>query len=143
MQIFMLVDADGSGSISAHEVKHLMNLLGETIDLAEVDAMISEFDLDHSGEVDLTEFICVMATQRKALADFNKKDMLRAFNLFAKKTNSRTGIIHKVALQTALQQYGSSVASAREIVKLVDSLPVCEGSDGDFDYAKHIQTFVG
>ena len=36
---------------------------------------MSEFDLDGSGEVDLTEFIYVIAMQRKS--DFSKKDVLR------------------------------------------------------------------
>lgn len=75
MQIFTLVDADRSGQISAGEVKHLMNLLGERVDVTDVEALIAEFDLDGSGEVDLTEFIYVIAMQRKS--DFSKKDVMR------------------------------------------------------------------
>lgn len=75
LQIFTLVDADGSGQISANEVKHLMNLLGERVDMSDVEALISEFDLDGSGEVDLTEFIYVIAMQRKS--DFSRKDVMR------------------------------------------------------------------
>lgn len=75
LQIFTLVDADGSGQICAGEVKHLMHLLGERVDTCDVEALMAEFDLDGSGEVDLTEFIFVIAMQRKS--DFNKKDVIR------------------------------------------------------------------
>ena len=75
MQIFTLVDTDGSGQISAHEVRHLMKLLGETVELSEVEALIQDFDLDGSGEVDLTEFILVLALQRKS--DYKRADVLR------------------------------------------------------------------
>lgn len=51
MQIFTLVDTDGSGQISAHEAKHLMNLIGEQVELSDVENLISEFDLDGNGEV--------------------------------------------------------------------------------------------
>lgn len=83
MQIFSLVDTDGSGEISTLEVKHLMSLLGEDVDLHEVDNLITEFDLDGSGEVDLAEFILVLALQRKS--DFKKQDILR---------NALTGCLH-------------------------------------------------
>lgn len=56
-------------------MKHLMTLLGERVDTSDVEALISEFDLDGSGEVDLTEFIYVIAMQRKS--DFSKKDVIR------------------------------------------------------------------
>lgn len=54
---------------------HLMNLLGEPVDMCDVEALIAEFDLDGSGEVDLTEFIYVIAMQRKS--DLRKKDVMR------------------------------------------------------------------
>jgi calmodulin len=75
MQIFSLVDIDSSGEISTLEVKHLMSLLGEDVEMHEVENLIAEFDLDGSGEVDLTEFILVLALQRKS--DFKKQDILR------------------------------------------------------------------
>jgi hypothetical protein len=75
LQIFSLVDADRSGQISAAEVKHLMNLLGERLDTGDVQALMTEFDLDGSGEVDLTEFIYVIAMQRQS--DCSKRDVLR------------------------------------------------------------------
>lgn len=51
VQIFALVDADGSGQISMYEAKHLLNLIGEQVELSDVENLISEFDLDGNGEV--------------------------------------------------------------------------------------------
>lgn len=40
-------------------------LQGDNVQLAEVEALIQEFDLDGSGEVDVTEFMYVLALQRR------------------------------------------------------------------------------
>jgi Ca2+-binding EF-hand superfamily protein len=80
LQIFKLVDIDGNNQISANEVQHLMKLLGETVDINEVDNLIQNFDLDGSGEVDLTEFIFVVALQRKS--DYKRADVMRYEHLY-------------------------------------------------------------
>jgi Ca2+-binding EF-hand superfamily protein len=64
--------------------------------------------------------------------------------LFAKPTQTRRGVINKEILKQALIQFGSSVASEKEINKLIDSLPTSEnGAYSDFDYLKHINMFMG
>lgn len=40
---------------------------GDDVQLAEVEGLIQEFDIDGSGEVDLTEFIYVLALQRRSV----------------------------------------------------------------------------
>jgi Ca2+-binding EF-hand superfamily protein len=82
LQIFKLVDIDGSGQISASEVQHLMKLLGEAVDIGEVETLIQEFDLDNSGEVDLAEFIFVVALQRKS--HYKRADVLRCGHVYHK-----------------------------------------------------------
>ena len=62
MQIFTLVDTDGSGQISASEAKHLLNLIGEQVELSDVENLISEFDLDGNGEV--CQLTSMQETQR-------------------------------------------------------------------------------
>lgn len=92
------MDTDGSGQISPYEAKHLMNLIGEEVELSDVENLIAEFDLDGNGEVggtavvfagiitnrphqscnvqvSLTEFVFVLALQRKS--EFAKKDVIR------------------------------------------------------------------
>jgi hypothetical protein len=68
----------------------------------------------------------------------------RAFDMFAKPIQSRKGVINKDVLRQALLEYGSSAASEKEIHKLVELLPACEGgATNEFDYAKHVNLFMG
>ena len=70
--------------------------------------------------------------------------MCRAFDMFAKPVQGRKGSVNKDVLRHALLQYGSSVASEKEIHKLVDMLPASEGgATNEFDYAKHVNLFMG
>lgn len=63
--------------------------------------------------------------------------------MLAKGTQSRKGVVNKELLHQALVQYGSSVATEKEIAKLMEALPVSEGSSSnEFDYAKQISQFM-
>jgi len=80
--VFDLVDRDGGGSIDCDEVKELMNMLGLNPTAEEVEKMVAEIDLDGNGTVDFDEFLQVMAGSQNY--SYTKKDLLRAFKLFAK-----------------------------------------------------------
>lgn len=58
-QVFSIVDEDGSGSIGADELQHLLKLLRLPHKPSEVLAMIEEIDQDGNGEVDFDEFLQV------------------------------------------------------------------------------------
>lgn len=60
---FDVFDKDGSGTISADELKHVMRSLGEDLTDAEINEMIREADKDNNGTIDceyhlLHPFIC-------------------------------------------------------------------------------------
>lgn len=65
-----------------------------------------------------------------------------AFDVFARGTQTRNGVINKEILQQNLIQYGISAASERDIEKLVASLPCADNTVNEFDYVKHIATFL-
>lgn len=138
LQLFALVDSDRSGQISSEEVAYLMRLIGNSVSLTEVDEMIASYDDDKSGELSLAEFLCVIADQRKS--NHKKKDVMRAFELFAKDCGCRTGVISRDALLQALQNFGMSVATKDEIADVVGALPLTV--TGDFDFSKHVSTFL-
>lgn len=52
MAAFRVFDRDGSGTISASELKAVMKSLGENLSDAEIDEMIREADKDNNGTID-------------------------------------------------------------------------------------------
>ena len=51
-EAFSMMDKDGSGKISAAELKQVMRNIGEKLTDDEIDEIIREVDLDGDGEVD-------------------------------------------------------------------------------------------
>lgn len=56
MAAFKVFDKDGSGTISAEELKQVMKSLGENLTDAEIEDMIREADKDNDGTIDYEEF---------------------------------------------------------------------------------------
>lgn len=52
MAAFRVFDKDGSGTISASELRAVMKSLGEDLTDAEIDEMIREADKDNNGTID-------------------------------------------------------------------------------------------
>ena len=59
--VFRQFDADGGGTISASELGNVLDMLGVSVDAKTVTKMMSEVDDDSSGEIDLKEFLAMMA----------------------------------------------------------------------------------
>jgi len=60
---FNVFDQDGSGYISAQELKQVLENLGESLTDEEVDEMMKEADLDSDGQVSFEEFVKMMANK--------------------------------------------------------------------------------
>ncbi|KIW04752.1 uncharacterized protein PV09_04478 [Verruconis gallopava] len=60
LQAFKVFDKDGSGTISAQELKELMISIGESLSKDEIDEMIREADKDGDGVIDYKEFVQLM-----------------------------------------------------------------------------------
>lgn len=50
-EAFRVFDKDGNGHISAPELRHIMNNLGEKLSDEEVDEMIRQADIDGDGQI--------------------------------------------------------------------------------------------
>lgn len=61
MAAFKVFDKDGSGTISAEELKAVMKSLGENLTDEEIDDMIREADKDRDGTIDYEEFCQLMS----------------------------------------------------------------------------------
>ncbi|GAM37849.1 calmodulin [Talaromyces pinophilus] len=57
---FEVFDQDGSGTISADEMRRVMKSIGEELTDAEIDEMIKEADTDGNGTIDYQEFVHLM-----------------------------------------------------------------------------------
>jgi len=56
-EAFLVFDRDKSGSVTASELKHVMNNLGEQVTDEEVEEMIQEADADGDGELSFDDFL--------------------------------------------------------------------------------------
>ena len=63
IEAFKIFDKDGSGSISASELRHVMTTLGEKLSEEEADEMIREADTDGDGYIDYVEFVKIMMSK--------------------------------------------------------------------------------
>lgn len=60
-KVFRLFDKDGSGKISLRDMRLLARQIGEKVTDETLLDMIDEFDLDGDGEIDMEEFLQIMA----------------------------------------------------------------------------------
>ncbi|KAK9824637.1 hypothetical protein WJX72_011960 [[Myrmecia] bisecta] len=131
-EVFDMVDVDGGGSISGEEVQKLMELLGMDSSPEEVATMIADIDQDGNGEVDFQEFLSVMAGAQQPA--YSKKELLRAFRLFADK-DAPAGRITQGTLEKALVTYCGDKVSEEDLTQLISQLAVDEHGWIDFQQA--------
>ena len=60
LEAFRIFDGDGSGSISAEELKHIMTTLGERMTEDEINELLKEADTNGDGVIDYKEFTNVL-----------------------------------------------------------------------------------
>jgi calmodulin len=63
IEAFKIFDKDGSGNISAQELRHVMTTLGEKLTEEEADEMIREADTNGDGYIDYVEFVKIMMSK--------------------------------------------------------------------------------
>lgn len=62
---FKMIDKEGTGTISAASLRHIMVTLGEKLDDEEADDMINEADTDHDGQINWEEFCEILLDMEK------------------------------------------------------------------------------
>ena len=80
-EIFDIFDETGDGTISNDEIGKVMQGLGENPTPERIDELINEIDYNNDGEVDFSEFVCLMV---KTLHDADKaeEELVEVFRRF-------------------------------------------------------------
>jgi len=64
IEAFKVFDREGTGMISAAELRHVMTTIGEKLTETEVDEMLREADVDSDGHINYIEFIKILVSSK-------------------------------------------------------------------------------
>ncbi|KAK5048921.1 hypothetical protein LTR84_005342 [Exophiala bonariae] len=129
--VFALFDKDGSGTITAAELGDIMKSLGQNPSESELQDMINEVDVDHSGSIDFDEFLKMMSQTVKA-TDF-AHETRAAFNVFDK---DGSGTISADELRQVMKSLGENLTDEEidEMIREAD-----KDRNGTIDYEEFVQ----
>ena len=103
---FSAFDKDGDGSITIGELSDVLNMVGQHTSQEEVQAMISQADLDMNGVVDFPEFLALVAN-RMTNQEENENDLVEMFRYY---DLNNTGFITASNLQFAMSRMGCKMS---------------------------------
>ncbi|EXJ84667.1 calmodulin [Capronia epimyces CBS 606.96] len=129
--VFALFDKDNSGTITDEELGEIMRSLGQNPSDSELQDMINEVDIDHSGSIDFEEFLKMMSTTVKA-QDF-AHETRAAFDVFDK---DGSGTISADELRQVMKSLGENLTDAEidEMIREAD-----KDRNGTIDYEEFVQ----
>ena len=104
-RMFLAIDEDGSGEISAFELRNILKEKKLQMTEEEIDKFMEEFDGDGNGTIDLCEFVMMMKN-RKNKALIHKAIVLRSAmrNAFRKFDLNGDGFISKKEFKSVLKK---------------------------------------
>ncbi|CAF3584481.1 unnamed protein product [Rotaria sp. Silwood1] len=124
---FALLDKDGDGNISHHEIRSLMNSLGYTPSEEDISSVISKIDIDGDGTVDFDEFL-IMMRRRKSTGE-SDTELQQVFNVFDK---NKDGFIDKDELYDMLLRLGENITD-NDVTEMIEEAD-CFDNDGKVSY---------
>ena len=119
---FKVFDSDDDGSITVKELGKVMRELGLSPTDVELQDMVNEVDADGNGDIDLPEFISLMARKMKQ-AD-TEEEMVEAFKIFDRKSD---GQIRKEELKKVMSVLGENATD--EEVEVMMQIADPDGND--------------
>lgn len=103
-ETFDLFDKDGSGSISASELKSVMISLGLSPTDEEVDDLVNEIDIDGNNTIEFNEFLTLMSKQ--LTSNDAEQELIEAFKVF---DSNGDGFISVSELKSVLTSIGEDL----------------------------------
>jgi len=121
--LFVSMDTDNSGTITADELREAMKKQGSPLVQEELQRLLESIDVDATGSIDYGEFLAATVN----LSQLEKEEnMFKAFQFFDKDSS---GYITTDELEEALKGVGGTQESIREVLEEVD-----KDGDGRIDY---------
>eukprot|EP00793_Prasinoderma_coloniale_P006344 PRCOL_00001174-RA len=118
-EAFSRFDKDGSGTIDATELKATLQALGQNPTEEEIFLMISEVDDDNSGEIEFSEFLRVIESQKaKEAARGDESDTIEAFVALGGNAD-KTGEISTTKLRNTILEFGLTI-DIEQLIKETD-----------------------
>ncbi|CAJ1974747.1 unnamed protein product [Sphenostylis stenocarpa] len=124
-ELFKMIDADNSGTITFDELKEGLKRVGSELMESEIKDLMDAADIDNSGTIDYGEFIAATVHLNKLEREEN---LMSAFSYFDK---DGSGYITIDEIQQACKDFGLEDVHIDEIVKEID-----QDNDGQIDYGE-------
>jgi calcium-dependent protein kinase len=126
-EMFMMMDTDGSGSISFEELKAGLKKVGSNLMEEDVRQLMDAADVDGNGTIDYGEFLAATLHLNKIEREEN---MYAAFS-YLDKDNS--GYLTTDELQQAIEEFNMGDMSVDDLIHEVD-----QNNDGRIDYNEFV-----
>ncbi|KAJ7560947.1 hypothetical protein O6H91_03G007300 [Diphasiastrum complanatum] len=127
-EMFKMMDADNSGSITFEELKVGLKKIGSELMESEIRALMDAADVDHDGAIDYKEFITATLHLNKIERE---ESMFAAFSYFDK---DQSGYITRDELQQAcVENHMIDDMQIEELIKEAD-----QDNDGSIDYNEFV-----
>ncbi|GAB2271937.1 Calcium-dependent protein kinase 4 [Dionaea muscipula] len=124
-ELFKMLDADNSGTITFEELKDGLKKVGSNLLDSEIKDLMSAADIDNSGTIDYGEFLAATLHVNKMEREEN---LVAAFSYFDK---DGSGYITIDELQQACKDFGLGDVHLDEVIKEIDL-----DNDGRIDYGE-------
>ncbi|KAG5067133.1 Calcium-dependent protein kinase SK5 [Glycine soja] len=124
-ELFRMIDADNSGTITFDELKEGLKRVGSELMESEIKDLMDAADIDNSGTIDYGEFIAATVHLNKLEREEN---LVSAFSYFDK---DGSGYITIDEIQQACKEFGLDDVHIDDIVKEID-----QDDDGQIDYGE-------
>ena len=139
-RLFLALDEDGNGELSVDELKSILEDPRLKMSPDDISSLISEFDLDGSGTIDICEFLILMANRknkdliRKAIV--LRSAIRKAFKSFDKDGN---GYITRKEFKTVMRKCKGRVTEEQldTMMKKAD-----KNGDGRIDYDEFVMVMT-
>ncbi|RAO69366.1 uncharacterized protein BHQ10_005378 [Talaromyces amestolkiae] len=129
-EAFAVFDKDGNGEITAEELRDVMRSLGQNPTESELQDIVNELDVDHTGTIDFDEFLTMMIHKGKATDE--EAELRAAFEVFDR---DGSGTISADGMRHVMKSIGEELTDAEieEMIREADT-----DGNGSIDYQEFV-----